>query len=81
MKKIHNDTTESIEIHKCSHLIILLLPLKLKFFNILDALWHCEIDLIACLGGDGTLLHASSLFQVSCTMQNLSCAPLEFLLA
>eukprot|EP00112_Aurelia_sp_Birch-Aquarium-sp1_P015742 Seg3511.6 transcript_id=Seg3511.6/GoldUCD/mRNA.D3Y31 product="NAD kinase" protein_id=Seg3511.6/GoldUCD/D3Y31 len=31
-----------------------------------DALWHCDIDLIACLGGDGTLLHASSLFQESC---------------
>ncbi|CAF2103749.1 unnamed protein product [Rotaria magnacalcarata] len=26
----------------------------------------CKIDLVICLGGDGTLLHASSLFQKSC---------------
>ena len=44
------------------------------FCNILDAFWHCEIDLIACLGGDGTLLHASSLFQVCCTNTESFCA-------
>jgi NAD+ kinase len=27
-----------------------------------------KIDFIICLGGDGTLLYASSLFQVHCTM-------------
>lgn len=26
----------------------------------------CNIDLVICLGGDGTLLHISSLFQKSC---------------
>jgi NAD+ kinase len=27
---------------------------------------RCKIDLIICLGGDGTLLHASGIFQKSC---------------
>ena len=26
----------------------------------------CKIDLVVCLGGDGTLLHTSSIFQKSC---------------
>ena len=38
----------------------------LMFMLILDGdeKEQCDVDLIICLGGDGTLIHTSSLFQV-----------------
>lgn len=35
------------------------------YFSDLDDISNC-VDFIICLGGDGTLLYASSLFQVFC---------------
>lgn len=52
------------------------LELMVLFFFLVgfDDISHC-IDLIICLGGDGTLLYASSLFQV---LKGFTCARPHF---
>jgi len=39
---------------------------EIVFFDFIQENDLSKIDLIICLGGDGTLLHASSIFQKSC---------------